>query len=53
VDAMKIQEQIYENRKSVAFDSYDIAIRQLYDLAADLTTSTRLIKSKSSFLSCI
>lgn len=35
MDAMKIQEQIDENRKSVAFDSYDIAIRQLYDMAAE------------------
>lgn len=35
MDAIKIQEQIDNNRKSVAFDSYDIAIRQLYDMAKE------------------
>lgn len=35
MDAIKIQEQIDKNRKSVAFDSYDIAIRQLYDMAVE------------------
>ena len=35
MDAMKIQEQIDDNRKSVAFDSYDIAVRQLYDMAVE------------------
>lgn len=35
MDAIKIQEQIDNNRKSVAFDSYDIAIRQLYDMATE------------------
>ncbi|MBF0408698.1 MAG: DUF262 domain-containing protein [Candidatus Riflebacteria bacterium] len=35
MDVIKIQEQIDENRKSVASDSYDIAIRQLYDMAVE------------------
>lgn len=35
MDTIKIQEQIDENRKSVAFDSYDIAIRQLYDMTVE------------------
>ena len=35
MDAIKIQEQIDNNRKSVAFDSYDIAVRQLYDMATE------------------
>ena len=35
MDAIKIQEQIDKNRKSVAFDSYDITIRQLYDMAVE------------------
>jgi uncharacterized protein with ParB-like and HNH nuclease domain len=32
MDASKIQEQIDKNRRSVAFDSYDITIRQLFDM---------------------
>lgn len=32
MDIMKIQEQLDTNRRSVAFDSYDITIRQLYDM---------------------
>ncbi|WP_419658832.1 conserved uncharacterized protein, DUF262 [Desulfosarcina variabilis str. Montpellier] len=32
MDFVAIQEQIDSNRRSVAFDSYDITIRQLYDM---------------------
>lgn len=32
MDASRIQEQIENNRRSVAFDSYDISIRQLYEM---------------------
>ena len=32
MDANLIQEQIDNNRRSVAFDSYDISVRQLYDM---------------------
>ena len=35
MEKLKIQEQIDNNRKTVAFDSYDIAIRQLYDMATE------------------
>ena len=42
MDAIKVQEQIDNNRKSVAFDSYDIAIRQLYDMAAENETLKHL-----------
>ncbi len=35
MDPIEIQEQIDSNRKSVAFDSYDIAIRQLYDMVLE------------------
>jgi uncharacterized protein with ParB-like and HNH nuclease domain len=35
MDAIKIQEQIESNRKSVSFDSYDIAIRQLCDMVIE------------------
>jgi uncharacterized protein with ParB-like and HNH nuclease domain len=32
MDALKIQEQIDSNRRTVAFDSYDITVKQLYDM---------------------
>jgi uncharacterized protein with ParB-like and HNH nuclease domain len=32
MDASRIQEQIEKNRRSVAFDSYDITVRQLYEM---------------------
>ncbi len=32
MDAIKIQTQIDKNRRSVAFDSYDITVRQLYEM---------------------
>lgn len=35
MEALKIQEQLDSHRRSVAFDSYDIAIRQLYDMACE------------------
>lgn len=35
MDLIKIQEQIEKNRRSVAFDSYDITVRQLYDMICE------------------
>ncbi|WP_045690120.1 DUF262 domain-containing protein [Hymenobacter sp. AT01-02] len=35
MDTVKIQEQLDSNRRSVAFDSYDITVRQLYDMIAE------------------
>jgi uncharacterized protein with ParB-like and HNH nuclease domain len=35
MDALKIQEQIEHNRRTVAFDSYDITVRQLYDMVCE------------------
>jgi uncharacterized protein with ParB-like and HNH nuclease domain len=35
MDPVKVQTQLDENRRTVAFDSYDLAIRQLYDMIAD------------------
>ena len=35
-DLIKIQDQLDKNRRSVSFDSYDIAVRQLYDMVAEL-----------------
>lgn len=32
MDILKIQEQLEKNRRSVSFDSYDITVRQLYDM---------------------
>lgn len=32
MDIIKIQEQLEKNRRSVSFDSYDITVRQLYDM---------------------
>lgn len=32
MDIIKIQEQIDSNRRSVAFDSYDITVKQVYDM---------------------
>ena len=37
MDVMEIQEQLDTNRRSVAFDSYDITIRQLYDMILEGT----------------
>jgi Protein of unknown function DUF262 len=35
MDIVKIQEQIESNRRSVAFDSYDITVKQVYDMLLD------------------
>lgn len=35
MDANKIQEQLDKNRRSVSFDSYDITVRQLYDMISE------------------
>jgi uncharacterized protein with ParB-like and HNH nuclease domain len=35
MDLIKIQEQIDKNRRSVAFDSYDITVRQLFDMISE------------------
>lgn len=35
LNIVKIQEQLDENRRSVAFDSYDITIKQLYDMVLE------------------
>ena len=35
MDILKIQEQIDSNRRSVAFDSYDITVKQVYDMLLD------------------
>lgn len=35
MNAIKIQEEIDQNRRSVAFDSYDITVRQLYDMIVE------------------
>lgn len=35
MDIIRIQEQIDNNRRQVAFDSYDITVRQLYDMVVD------------------
>jgi len=35
LNIVKIQEQLDSNRRSVAFDSYDITLRQLYDMVLD------------------
>jgi Protein of unknown function DUF262 len=35
MDLTKIQAQLEKNRRSVAFDSYDITVRQLYDMISE------------------
>ncbi|MGE4800109.1 DUF262 domain-containing protein [Yersinia hibernica] len=35
MDIIKIQDQIDRNRKTVSFDSYDITIKQVYDMLAE------------------
>ncbi|HET9502739.1 MAG TPA: DUF262 domain-containing protein [Hymenobacter sp.] len=35
MEANKIQEQLESNRRSVAFDSYDIIVRQLFDMVSE------------------
>jgi len=35
MDVIRIQDQIDNNRRQVAFDSYDITVRQLYDMVID------------------
>ena len=35
MDIIKIQEQLDKNRRSVSFDSYDITVRQLYDMVSE------------------
>lgn len=35
MDILKIQEQLDKNRRSVSFDSYDITVRQLYDMVVE------------------
>ncbi|WP_294297442.1 DUF262 domain-containing protein [uncultured Chryseobacterium sp.] len=37
MDILKIQEQLDKNRRSVSFDSYDITVRQLYDMVCEET----------------
>lgn len=37
MDSLKIQEQLDRNRRSVSFDSYDITVRQLYDMVCEET----------------
>lgn len=32
MDALKIQDQLDDNRRTVAFDSYDITVKQIYDM---------------------
>lgn len=35
MDALKIQDQLEKNRRTVAFDSYDITVRQIYDMVSE------------------
>lgn len=35
MDLLKIQEQLDKNRKTVSFDSYDITIKQLFDMVSE------------------
>ena len=35
MDPKRLRQQIDENRKSVAFDSYDLTVRQLNDMIVD------------------
>lgn len=35
MDIIKIQEQLDKNRRSVSFDSYDLSVRQLYDMVSE------------------
>ncbi len=35
MDIIKIQEQLDRNRRSVSFDSYDITIRQIFDMVSE------------------
>ena len=35
MEVLKIQEQLDKNRMSVSFDSYDIAVRQIYDMVCE------------------
>lgn len=35
MDIIKIQEQLDKNRRSVSFDSYDLSVRQLYDMVCE------------------
>lgn len=35
MDIVKVQEQLEKNRRSVAFDSYDITLKQLYDMVLE------------------
>lgn len=35
MNAIKIQEQLDKNRRTVSFDSYDITVRQIYDMVAE------------------
>ncbi|EGQ8324410.1 DUF262 domain-containing protein [Vibrio cholerae] len=35
MNIIKIQEQLDENRRTVSFDSYDITVRQLYDMVVE------------------
>lgn len=35
MNAIKIQEQLDKNRRTVAFDSYDITVRQIYDMVGE------------------
>ncbi len=35
MDILKVQEQLDKNRRTVSFDSYDITVRQLYDMVIE------------------
>lgn len=35
MDIIRVQEQLEKNRRSVAFDSYDITLKQLYDMVLE------------------
>ena len=37
MDILKVQEQLEKNRRSVSFDSYDITVRQIYDMVSEKT----------------
>lgn len=35
MNIIKIQQQINDNRRTVSFDSYDITVKQIYDMLLD------------------
>jgi hypothetical protein len=49
MDSTAIQSQLDANRRSVSFDSYDVTVRQLYDMISeDIIDVTLNIKNTSS-----